>query len=224
MSDAYNYTNSLAPITGVDGNPVSAFIVHHTGGGGGVSGVQQTLKDRGLGVQYVMDRDGNITQTGGPGAQHMMKGWGDKGSGLSNANTVGMEVIAKNDADVTPAQVAAAQKFIGQNYPNTPVFGHGEVNPGHKEADEGMSIVNAIRGGSQPTADAQPAAQPAAQPPPAPNASAAPGGLLDILSKLKGGGSAAAAPRARPAVSLPRARPRLSPTVRVLILRLRART
>ena len=25
------------------------------------------------------------------------------------------------------------------------MFGHGEVNPGHKEADEGMTIVNAIR-------------------------------------------------------------------------------
>jgi hypothetical protein len=37
------------------------------------------------------------------------------------------------------------QRFIRENYPSTPVFGHGEVNPGHKEADEGMAIVNAIR-------------------------------------------------------------------------------
>jgi hypothetical protein len=28
-------------------------------------------------------------------------------------------------------------------YPNTPIFGHGEVNPGHKEADEGMTAKRA---------------------------------------------------------------------------------
>jgi hypothetical protein len=56
-----------------------------------------------------------------------------------------MEVIAANDKDVTPAQVEAAKKFISKNYPRTPVFGHGEVNPGHKEATEGMTITSAIR-------------------------------------------------------------------------------
>lgn len=176
MSNAYDYSSGLAPITGVNGAPASAFIFHHTGGGGDVAGVQQTLKDRGLGVQYVMDRDGNITQTGGPGSQHMMTGWG-AGNGLSNANTVGMEVIAKNDKDVTPAQVQSAQKFIQQYYPNTPVFGHGEVNPGHKEADEGATITNAIRA-AQPQ---QPLAQPQQGPNPAPS-------ITDVLAKLKGGG------------------------------------
>ena len=60
-----------------------------------------------------------------------------------------MEVIAKNDKDVTPAQIKAAEEFMRKNYPNTPVFGHGQVNPGHKEADEGMSIVNAGRWASR---------------------------------------------------------------------------
>lgn len=129
-----------------------AFIFHHTGGRGTVAGVQDTLRQRGLGVQYVMDRDGNITQIGGEGASHIRPGSG-VGAGLSNANTVGMEVIAKDNGDVTPAQVAAAQRFIQQNYPNIPVYGHGEVNPGHKEADEGLAIVNAIRQGrGQPVA------------------------------------------------------------------------
>lgn len=67
------------------------------------------------------------------------------GAGLSSGNTVGMEVVAKDDRDITPAQVAAAKAFIASRYPNTPVFGHGEVNPGHREASEGMTIVNAIR-------------------------------------------------------------------------------
>lgn len=123
----------------------AAFIMHHTSGRGDVNGVVQTLRERGLGVQYVMDRDGKIEQIGGPGASHMKAGWGLMGRGLSNKNTVGMEVIAKNDQDVTPAQIESAKQFIANNYPDTPVYGHGEVNPGHKEADEGMSIVNTIR-------------------------------------------------------------------------------
>lgn len=126
------------------GEPPKAFIFHHTGGGGDVAGVQSTLRQRGLGVEYVMDRDGRIYRTGNPGASHMMTGWG-RGQGLNNRNTIGMEVIARNNRDVTPAQIASARRFIQQMYPNTPVFGHGEVNPGHKEADEGMAIVGPIR-------------------------------------------------------------------------------
>jgi hypothetical protein len=135
----------IPPVTAVGGGPPAAFIMHHTGGGGDVAGVQGTLHQRGLGVQYVMDREGNITRTGGPGAANIKNGWGPKGEGLTNKNVVGMEVIANNDKDVNPKQIAAANAFIAKNYPNTPVFGHGEVNPGHKEANEGMSIVNSIR-------------------------------------------------------------------------------
>jgi hypothetical protein len=129
----------------VPGVDPQAFIMHHTGGGGTPAGVENTLRERGLGVEYIMDREGHITPYSGAGASHMMSGWG-KGEGLNNRNTVGMEVIARDDKDVTPAQVAAAKAFIAKNYPTTPVYGHGEVNPGHKEADEGMTIVNAIRG------------------------------------------------------------------------------
>jgi hypothetical protein len=131
--------------TAVGGGPPKAFIMHHTGGRGTVEGVQNTLRQRGLGVEYVMDRDGNIVHTGGPGSANIMPGWGPKGAGLNNANIVGMEIIAKNDRDVTKAQITAAAAFIKKNYPNTPVYGHGEVNPGHKEADEGLTVANAIR-------------------------------------------------------------------------------
>jgi hypothetical protein len=100
-----------------------------------------------------MERDGTIKQIGGPGSANIMPEsryrqspiLGKDRPFLENSNIVGMEVIAKNDKDVTPAQIAAARKFIAEKYPNTPVFGHGEVNPGHKEADEGMTITNAIR-------------------------------------------------------------------------------
>jgi hypothetical protein len=73
----------------------------------------------------------------------MLTGWGS-GRGLSNRNTVGVEVVARNNRDVNDAQLATVRGLVGQNYPNIPVYGHGEVNPGHREADEGMMIVNAI--------------------------------------------------------------------------------
>jgi hypothetical protein len=141
-------------VKAVGGKDPEAFIVHHTGGQGTAEGVVNTLRQRGLGVQYVMERDGTIKQIGGPGAANIMPEaryrqspiLGQDRPFLQNSNIVGMEVIALDDKDVTPAQVAAARKFIAEKYPNTPVFGHGEVNPGHKEADEGMTIVNAIRG------------------------------------------------------------------------------
>jgi hypothetical protein len=51
-----------------------------------------------------------------------------------------MEVIAKDDKDVTPAQVAATKGFIREHYNNTPVYGHGEVSPSDREASEGKAI------------------------------------------------------------------------------------
>jgi hypothetical protein len=135
------------------GQAPDAFIVHHTGGGGTVQGVQNTLNQRGLGVEYVMDRDGKVYQIGQPGAANIMPEsryrktpiLGEGKPFLTNQNIVGMEVIAKDDKDVTPAQRDAAARFIRERYPNTPVYGHGEVNPGHKEPDEGKTIVDTVR-------------------------------------------------------------------------------
>jgi hypothetical protein len=134
--------SGFTPVQAATGAP-AAFVIHHTGGRGDVAGVENTLHQRGLGVQYVMDRQGNITVAGGPGASNIRRGQG-LGAGLSNRNIVGMEIIAKDDSDITPAQVAAAQAFIQAYYPNTPVFGHGQINP-HKQYTEGLTVANAIR-------------------------------------------------------------------------------
>jgi N-acetyl-anhydromuramyl-L-alanine amidase AmpD len=135
---------------------VDGMIVHHTGGGGTVNSVISTLKQRGLSVQFVVDRDGKTYQLipDGMEAHHIMSGWGPAGEGKSNHNMQGVEVIARNDRDVTAAQKTAVQALVSRQAgkygydPRTSVFGHGEVNPGHKEADEGMSSVNLIRGGA----------------------------------------------------------------------------
>ena len=133
---------------------VKGFVVHHTGGRGTPESVVGTLNQRGLGVQYVMDRDGKVYQTLPPGARGAHIRPAQNGSGLSNANSLGMEVIAKDDKDITPTQVEAAKRFIGQmqkQYPGMQVYGHGEIN-GHKQETEGKTIVDAIRKSSPPAA------------------------------------------------------------------------
>ena len=140
-------------VMAVDGSEPTAFIVHHTGGSEkDANGVLDELNQRHLGVEFVAERDGRIVQIGGPGSQNIKTGWG-KGAGLNNSNIVGIEVIARDDKDVTPAQIQAVKNFHAAVYGNVPVYGHGEVNPGHKEADEGMTIVNAIRAGGDNTGE-----------------------------------------------------------------------
>jgi hypothetical protein len=56
-----------------------------------------------------------------------------------------MEIIARDDRDVLPIQRQRFVEFIRKNYPTTPVYGHGEVNPGHKEATEGLTVSEAVR-------------------------------------------------------------------------------
>jgi hypothetical protein len=128
-------------------NSPVGLIVHHTSGRGGPSGVADTLRHRHLGVQFTIDRDGNIYRLTPEGttASHILPGWG-MGKGLSNLNMEGVEVIAKNENDVTEAQRAAIARLYaheaseyGWKDPATSIFGHGEVNPGHKEADEGAT-------------------------------------------------------------------------------------
>lgn len=131
-------------------------IIHHTGGGTNVQQVINTYQRRNFPAQFVIDRDGTIYQTlpNGARGQHIKDGWGPYGSGLSNANMEGVEVIADDDKHVTPAQERAAASLVasraqlwGYN-PRTSVFGHGEVNPGHKEPDEGLTIADGIRNGA----------------------------------------------------------------------------
>ncbi|MGX9431761.1 peptidoglycan recognition protein family protein [Bradyrhizobium sp. LeoA1S1] len=136
---------AVAPgaVNAPNGQAPQKLIIHHTGGRGGPQGVRDTLAQRGLGVQYIVDRDGNVVEGGGNKRSHIKDGWGP-GAGLSNSNTVGFEVIAKDDKDVTAAQIEGVKRFVEKYYPNTPVMGHGQANPGHKEADEGKTIVDAI--------------------------------------------------------------------------------
>ena len=142
--------------------------MHHTAGRGDPASVVNFWKQqgRGYGAQYIMDRNGVIHDTqrefGYNGTNEILN---DPTRKLSNSNVVGMEIIAKNDADVTPQQAQAAAQFIQARYPSLPVYGHGQVNPGHKEATEGQSAVNAVmalrgQGGATPSGQPTPVGQP----------------------------------------------------------------
>lgn len=126
------------------------FIIHHSGGRGDAEGVEKTFGERGFPAQYIIDRDAVIHQAlpDGQRGQHIssehLTALG-KRLGLSNANTEGVEIIANDDKDVTPAQVMAAdrlRKMLG--YKADQVYGHGEIND-HKQGTEGKQAVDAIR-------------------------------------------------------------------------------
>ena len=121
------------------------FVVHHTAGRGRAEDVVNILNDRGLGVQWVIDREGKVFQTlpdGVVGWHAGHKDQKDAPQDLQNQTAQGVEVIANNDADILPIQVVAAfklMKYLG--YEKDAVWGHGEVTY-NKEATEGQTIVD----------------------------------------------------------------------------------
>jgi hypothetical protein len=181
-----------------NGGPLSSydgFIFHHTGGRGTPQSVVDTLNQRGLGTQYVMDRDGTVYRTlpqGAKGAQIVPS----SNSNLSNSNTEGMEIIAKNDQDLTPAQIAAAREFgvgYAQQHPGVQFYGHGMINPGHKEPTEGYTVTNEVRSAlKQPTigpGGVTPAAyDPGATAASSTAATASPRSILGTILRVESGG------------------------------------
>jgi spore germination cell wall hydrolase CwlJ-like protein len=147
---------------GAGSRRVNALIVHHTGGNEQTpEDVKAVYQQRGLaGAHLFMDRQGNISQTLGfdQAGQHIRNGQGP-GRGLSNANTIGIEISAKDDSDITPEQRASMQKLypqLQQQFPGLKVFGHGEINP-HKQETEGATVVNDLRNMGKPAAEQTPA-------------------------------------------------------------------
>ena len=123
------------------------FIIHHTGGRGTAEDVLRVFEKRNFPAHFIIDRDGNVYQTLGINkqGQHTKTGKGKQYSFLSNANTHGVEIIAKDDDDILDVQVQAAMrlaKYLG--YKPYQVFSHGEINP-HKAATEGKKVISKIR-------------------------------------------------------------------------------
>jgi hypothetical protein len=133
----------LAP----SGKPPSAFIVHHTGGRGTPeSVVADWRKNRpGVGTQYIMDRNAVVhdvrKEYGYGGHGHFLH---SQIPGVSNQTAVGMEIIAKNDADITETQKKNFYEWYEKQYPRTTPYGHSEASPGDR-TNEGVEIAKHIR-------------------------------------------------------------------------------
>ena len=128
------------------------FVIHHTAGRGTPQGVVNVLNARKLGVQWVIDREGKIYQTLPLGALGAHCGNSDefvkKGApaGVRNSNSQGVEVIAKNDADVLEVQAIAALKLVKKlGFQPSQLYGHGEIAPGHRPKSEGATIKKFIK-------------------------------------------------------------------------------
>lgn len=126
-------------------------IIHHTGGSS-IDVAIRTLQNRKLSYHYLVDRNGKVVQI----LPDNLVGWhaGDtnKKPAFNNYNTISISMVAKDDKDVTPEQVAAAaslEAMLAKKYgfSKTNAFGHGEV-ASSKQPTEGFTIANAIRSGS----------------------------------------------------------------------------
>ena len=114
------------------------FILHHSVTKGESSGVVNILNKRGLGVQWVIDRNGVVHQTLGKGKKgaHVKKIGRKAPKDLSNSTTQGVEIVAMDDSDILLKQCKSALILIKMlGYPLSNVYGHGEVstNKGYNE-------------------------------------------------------------------------------------------
>jgi hypothetical protein len=139
-------------------NP-NGLVIHHTGGRGTVEGVLQTYRERNFPAHFIIDRDGTVyralpeTSRG----QHIRPSQRREFSDMSNLNTWGVEIIARDDGDVLPAQATAAialTQYLNKGYgmPTNRVVGHGYINS-HKQSTEGQSTLLAMRAAGLPVAD-----------------------------------------------------------------------
>ena len=125
-------------------------IIHHTGGSGLDTAIQ-TLQKRKLSYHYLVDRNGKVVQIVPDELRASHAGVTNKKPGFNNDNTVSISMVAKDDNDVTPEQIAAAsslEAMLAKKYgfAKTNAFGHGEVSSG-KHPKEGFTIASAIRSG-----------------------------------------------------------------------------
>ena len=123
------------------------FIIHHTAGGKKQEDIVNILNTRGLGIQWVIDREGKIFQTlplKGRGA-HVKSIGRQAPKELSNSNAEGVEIIANDDADVLEVQCKAALTLVKKlGYSNGQIYGHGEVST-NKQPTEGQKCKTYIK-------------------------------------------------------------------------------
>ena len=106
----------------------------------------------GKGVHFLVSPDGTIHQIQSIHKQGVHTGQANtefgKDQGIGNINSFGIEVDAKNDKHVTPAQQEAVIRLLKLlNIKAQNIVGHGEIKHPGKEKQAGQTILQKIRGG-----------------------------------------------------------------------------
>jgi hypothetical protein len=125
----------------------AGIVFHHTAGRGTPEGVMAALNAQKYAVHYIIDRDGRVHQSL-PTNQYGIHTGVSQIPGIDNRTTLGVELIANNDQDVTPAQIEASKRlyaYLQGQYPKMQAYGHGELST-NRLPDEGYRVVMAIRG------------------------------------------------------------------------------
>ena len=125
------------------------FIFHHTAGRGTPTDVIKVLNCRKrpnkkpgcmvLGVQFIIDREGKVYRglPDGSSGGHVVRG-GKGPTDVTNSNSMGVEIIAKEDKDVLIKQCKSALLLVkDQGFSLNQILGHGEVST-NKMPSEGQ--------------------------------------------------------------------------------------
>jgi hypothetical protein len=110
---------------------------------------KKTGKKQPLGIQYVIDKEGEVFRTlpNGSRGAHIIPSndYPSAPPGIDNSNAQGVEVVAMDDTYIRPVQAVAALKLVKQlGFNPSQIYPHGKINPGHKSPSEGLTIKKFI--------------------------------------------------------------------------------
>lgn len=151
---------------------IKGFVVHETASPT-AEGVEPTLggfvswtNQSNTGANYYIGKDGTVYQMAGDDRYlNHVRGADSRSGGsarmdLGSANTLSVEIITRRGERPNDVQIAAAENLVrlkAKEYgfdPVKDVYGHEELDRGHREATEGMDVVKRLRSGGTMVADA----------------------------------------------------------------------
>lgn len=143
---------------------IRGLIIHETEGAPTAEGNMSWSNKTNTGANYYVGKKGEIYQWAPDNVamNHVGKGRNGKRADLQNRNTLSIEIITREGEKPNATQIAAAtqlSKQLAAKYgfnAAKDVYGHGEVTKeNHRRPTEGINVVQALRGGAQPTQFAQ---------------------------------------------------------------------
>ncbi len=87
------------------------------------------------GTQYIVDRDGKIFQTVDPAYATAHVNISRTRKGVSNQNSIGIEIVRAGDQKYTATQLRALVRlvaYIKDRFPIANVYGHGQIQPSNR--------------------------------------------------------------------------------------------